>query len=342
MHQPDRTLCIAPMMDWTDRHCRFFHRLIAPSAWLYTEMVTTGALIHGDRDRHLRFDDTEHPIALQLGGSEPDDLATCAKMAEDYGYDEINLNCGCPSERVQKGAFGACLMREPALVADCVAAMKNAVKIPVTLKCRIGIDDSEEYEFLEDFVLKNEAAGCDTFIIHARKAWLKGLSPKENREVPPLKYDVAHAIKQNNPHLTVIVNGGIKTLEQVQSFLPHAAIGSTLAVQAADDDSAFKFDGIMIGREAYQNPWFLRELEEGVFGTENLPDRAAIVRTMIPYAERQMRDHGTPVKSIARHMLGLFNGMRGAREWRRILSTEAVDLATPPAIFEKALAAIKA
>lgn len=315
-------ISVAPMMDWTDRHCRFFHRLIAPSAWLYTEMVTTGALIHGDRDRHLRFDEAEHPVALQLGGSEPDDLTACAKMAEDYGYDEINLNCGCPSERVQKGAFGACLMREPALVAECVAAMKNAVKIPVTLKCRIGIDESEEYEFLEDFVLKNEQAGCDTFIIHARKAWLKGLSPKENREVPPLKYDVAHAIKQNHPQLTVIVNGGIKTLDDTRAHLT-------------------KFDGAMIGREAYQNPWFLRELEEGVFGTQDLATRAEIIRTMIPYAERQMRDHGTPVKSIARHTLGLFNGMRGAREWRRILSTEAVDVTTPPTIFEKALGAIK-
>ncbi len=315
-------LSVAPMMDWTDRHCRHFHRLIAPDAILYTEMVTTGALIHGDRDRYLRFNASEHPVALQLGGSEPDDLAACAKMAEDYGYDEVNLNCGCPSERVQKGAFGACLMKEPSLVADCVAAMKNAVKIPVTVKCRIGIDDSEEYDFLEDFIMQNEQAGCDTFIIHARKAWLKGLSPKENREIPPLKYDVAHAIKRNHPHLTVIVNGGIKTLDETRDHLS-------------------RFDGVMIGREAYQNPWFLRELQESIFAPRTLPDKAAVVRAMIPYAEEQMAQYGTPVKSIARHMLGLFNGERGSRAWRRILSTEVTDMKTPPTILEKALSTIQ-
>lgn len=334
-------ISVAPMMDWTDRHCRHLHRLIAPDVVLYTEMVTTGALIHGDRDRYLRFNPSEHPVALQLGGSEPDDLAACAKMAQEYGYDEVNLNCGCPSERVQKGAFGACLMKEPALVADCVAAMKSAVNIPITVKCRIGIDDSEDYAFLEDFILKNEQAGCDTFIIHARKAWLKGLSPKENREIPPLKYDVAHAIKQNHPHLTIIVNGGIKTCEQVQSFLPRAAIGSTPASQAVDDDGAYSFDGVMIGREAYQNPWFLREMQEAFFPAQPLPDKAAVVRAMIPYAEEQMRLYGTPVKSISRHMLGLFNGARGSRAWRRILSTEVTGMNTSPAIFEKALSAIK-
>ncbi len=309
------------MMDWTDRHCRYFHRLIAPHVRLYTEMVTTGALLHGDRDRFLRFDESEHPLALQLGGSEPDDLASCAKMAADYGYDEINLNCGCPSERVQKGAFGACLMKEPALVADCVAAMKNAVTIPVTVKCRIGIDDSEEYEFLEDFVAQNKQAGCDTFIIHARKAWLKGLSPKENREVPPLKYDVAARIKQTFPELTVIVNGGITTLEAVHSHLSH-------------------FDGAMIGREAYHNPWFLHELEREFFGCPSTRTRADIVHAMIPYAARQMRDYGTPVKSITRHILNIFNGERGSRAFRRILSTEVSDPATSPQILEKALSAL--
>ncbi len=316
-------ISVAPMMDWTDRHCRHFHRLISPDVVLYTEMVTTGALIHGDHDRHLRFNQSEHPVALQLGGSEPTDLATCAKMAQDYGYDEINLNCGCPSERVQKGAFGACLMREPALVAECVAAMKNVVDIPVTVKCRIGIDDSEDYAFLEDFILKNEQAGCDTFIIHARKAWLKGLSPKENREIPPLQYDVAHAIKQAHPQLTIIVNGGIKTLEDTREHLT-------------------RFDGAMIGREAYQNPWFLREVQEALFPAQSLPDKAAVVRAMIPYAEEQMAQYGTPVKSITRHMLGLFNGERGSRTWRRILSTEVTDLNTPPTILEKALSAIEA
>lgn len=340
------------MMDWTDRHCRYFHRLIAPSVRLYTEMVTTGALLHGDVDRHLRFDATEHPIALQLGGSEPADLATCAKTAEQYGYDEINLNCGCPSERVQKGAFGACLMKEPALVAECVSAMKNAVTIPITVKCRIGIDDSADYDFLENFITQNEAAGCDTFIIHARKAWLKGLSPKENREVPPLQYNVAHAIKQSRPHLTIIVNGGIKMLNQAQSFLnypspfplsraPSLSHGERVSEAKPKTGEGLIFDGIMVGREAYQNPWFLRELEENIFGTLNLPDAFTVVRAMIPYAEKQMCDHGTPVKSIARHMLGLFNGMRGAREYRRILSMEAADHKTSPDILEKALGALR-
>lgn len=305
------------MMDWTDRHCRVFHRLLAPHAWLYTEMVTTGALIHGDVERHLRFSETEKPLALQLGGSDPADLAVAAKMGEQYGYDEINLNCGCPSDRVQKGRFGACLMAEPELVAGCVAAMKERVAIPVTVKCRIGIDDSEDYEFLEKFVTTVAAAGCETFIVHARKAWLKGLSPKENREIPPLKYDVAARLKQAHPGLTVYLNGGLKTVEQVQ-------------------DALTSFDGVMIGREAYQNPWVLAEMEHALYGTP-LPDRHAIARAMIPYIESVQADGGT-VHNVTRHMLGLYNGLRGAKQWRRQLGGEALLNGDPAALIESTLA----
>ena len=315
-HGEKHKISIAPMMDWTDRHCRYFHRLIAPSVQLYTEMVTTGALIFGESERFLRFSDTEHPISLQLGGSDPTDLATCAKMGEEAGYDEINLNCGCPSDRVQSGAFGACLMRDPALVADCVKAMQDAVSIPVTVKCRIGIDDSEEYTFLEDFVGTVSDTGCNDFIIHARKAWLKGLSPKENREVPPLQYDVVERLKTAFPDLFLPVNGGIKTMEDVKNKLA-------------------KFDGVMIGREAYQNPWFLRELEQEIYGSlnnasgaqaryggKNLPSAEDVVMQMIPYIKDQQERFETPVRSITRHMTGLFQGIPGARAWRQILSTE--------------------
>lgn len=325
-------ISVAPMMDWTDRHCRYFHRLIAPSVQLYTEMVTTGAILFGnDRDRFLRFDESEHPVSLQLGGSEPDALATCAKIGEDYGYNEINLNCGCPSERVQSGAFGACLMREPQLVADCIKAMQDAVSIPVTVKCRIGIDDSEDYTFLEDFVSTIADIGCDTFIIHARKAWLKGLSPKENRDIPPLQYDIVERLKQNFPHLNLPVNGGIKTLADVKEKLE-------------------KFDSAMIGREAYQNPWFLRELEENVYGSfdnasggqarygqTDLLSAEEIVMQMIPYIEEQGQKFDTPVKSITRHMTGLFAGKPGARQWRQTLSTEVHKEGVTPQILETAL-----
>ncbi len=301
LNNPD--ISVAPMMDWTDRHCRYFLRLLSPHARLYTEMVTTGALIHGDRDRHLAYSEAEHPLALQLGGSDPAALATCAKMGEDYGYHEINLNCGCPSDRVQNGAFGACLMKDPTRVADSVAAMSAAVKIPVTVKCRIGVDDCDEIPFLMNFIETVKAAGCGTFIIHARKAWLNGLSPKENREVPPLRYDIAAMVKDRHPDLHIIVNGGITTLEQVSGF------------QSA-------FDGVMIGREAYHNPFFLADIEHRFFGRP-LPDRAAIALAMIPYIERQERDFGTPVKSVTRHLLGLYQGQHGGKAWRRVLSTEA-------------------
>lgn len=331
-HGEIHKVSVAPMMDWTDRHCRYFHRLIAPSVQLYTEMVTTGAIIFGnDRDRFLGFHEAEHPVALQLGGSDPTDLATCAKIAEDYGYDEINLNCGCPSERVQSGSFGACLMREPDLVADCVKAMQDAVSIPVTIKSRIGIDDSEDYKFLEDFVSTIADVECQTFIIHARKAWLKGLSPKENRDIPPLQYDIVERLKQNFPDLIIPVNGGIKTLDDVKEKLE-------------------KFDGAMIGREAYQNPWFLRELEEEIYGSLNnaldaqarnggkrLLTAEEVVLQMIPYIEDQQKRFETPVKSVTRHMTGLFQGRPGARQWRQILSTEVHKDGVTPQILETAL-----
>lgn len=290
---------VAPMMDWTDRHCRYFHRLLSPNATLYTEMVTTGAILFGDKERHLRFSPQEHPVALQLGGSEPEALKASAKFGEEFGYDEINLNCGCPSDRVQKGKFGACLMAEPDLVAECVGAMSSVVKIPVTVKCRIGIDNSVDYEFLNTFIEKVKAAGCDTFIIHARKAWLKGLSPKENREVPPLNYDLVTEIKKNHPDLTIEINGGLNTLALI--------------------DSVSHLDGAMIGREAYQNPYFLNEIEQHLNGAEKA-NRFDIARAMIPYIEDQQSRFGTPVHTVTRHTLGLFNGLRGARLWRQKLS----------------------
>lgn len=293
-------ISVAPMMDWTDRHCRFFHRLIAPGVRLYTEMVTTGALIHGERERFLRFSPQEHPVALQLGGSDPDDLARSAAWGAETGYDEINLNCGCPSDAVQKGRFGVCLMREPEHVAACVAAMRRAVSadIPITVKCRIGVDHQDDYAFLRVFVERVIEAGCSKIIIHARKAWLKGLSPKENREIPPLDYERAAMIKRDFPSLPVIVNGGIKTADEVTAHLK-------------------VFDGVMIGREAYQNPWILREMTD----THSDDDRAAIARAMISYAAAQRELFGTPIKSITRHMMGLFHGQPNGKRWRRMLST---------------------
>lgn len=311
---------VAPMMDWTDRHCRYFHRLLSPHVRLYTEMVTTGALIHGDAERHLRFSDEEHEIALQLGGSEPDDLAECARMAQDYGYDEINLNCGCPSERVQKGAFGACLMAEPDTVARCVEAMAAAVNIPVTVKCRIGIDDCDPALFLRTFVNTVSSAGCTMFIIHARKAWLKGLSPRENREIPPLDYALPAAIRAERPDLRIIVNGGVRTVAETTSHLT-------------------TFDGVMIGREAYQNPGLLLDIERDIFGSSPIMPEDA-VRRMIPYIEKQMLDYGTPMKSITRHMIGLFHGLRGSRGWRRALSAIPHQDGARPAFLEDAMASV--
>jgi tRNA-dihydrouridine synthase A len=303
---------VAPMMDWTDRHCRFFHRMIAPNAVLYTEMVTTGALLHGDKDRFLRFDPSQHPVALQLGGSDPVALATCSKMAVEYGYDELNLNCGCPSERVQNGAFGACLMAEPNLVAACVSAMKEASPtIPLTIKCRIGIDDRDDVAFLDDFLSPLIAAGIDGVIIHARKAWLKGLSPKQNREVPPINYDRAYHTKRQYPHLPVIINGNIQTIDDIQTHLNHV-------------------DGVMIGREAYHNPWMLRAVQQELYpNISDLYDKKAIIDALIPYMMQQYRDYGTPVKTVTRHILGLFQGARGAKHWRRVLSEESHLLISP-------------
>jgi len=290
------------MMDWTDRHCRYFHRLLSRHALLYTEMVTTGALLHGDVPHHLRFDEAEHPVALQLGGSEPHDLAHAARLGQEWGYDEINLNCGCPSERVQRGAFGACLMREPRLVADCVKAMVDAVDIPVTVKHRIGIDHDENYGFMRDFVGIVADAGCTVFIAHARNAWLKGLSPKENREIPPLRYELVARLKQDFPHLTIVVNGGLKTNEAIGEQLRHV-------------------DGAMIGREAYHNPWLLASWDAAFFGAPPSGlTRETIEHAMVGYMEREAREHGTHWYAIARHMLGLRNGLPGARHWRQAWS----------------------
>lgn len=300
----DRRFSVAPMMDWTDRHDRYFLRQISSCALLYTEMVTTGAILHGDRDRLLGFDEAEHPLALQLGGSDPKDLATCAKVAEDWGYAEVNLNVGCPSDRVQSGSFGAALMGNPDLVADCFAAMQAATSLPVTIKCRIGIDDQEPEVALRDFIAKVSGAGCKTFIIHARKAWLEGLSPKENRDVPPLDYDLVYAVKQENPDLEVIINGGIVTLEETDAHLE-------------------KCDGVMLGRAAYQTPFVLSSVDQRYFDAASKPrSEHEIVRAMVPYIERHMARGGS-LFQVTRHMLGLFHGVPGARLWRRSLSENA-------------------
>jgi tRNA-dihydrouridine synthase A len=299
------------MMDWTDRHCRFFHRLLSRRTRLYTEMVTTGALLHGDVPRHLAFDAAEHPVALQLGGSEPAELAQCAKLGVEWGYDEINLNCGCPSERVQRGSFGACLMAEPRLVADCVKAMVDAVDAPVTVKHRIGIDKVESYEFVRDFVGTVAEAGCRVFAVHARNAWLKGLSPKENREVPPLRYELVHRLKQEFPQLVIAINGGITSDAMVQEQL------RTL-------------DGVMIGREAYHHPWWLARWDELFHGEPPASlRREHVEEQMVAYMERQHALHGTPWHSIARHMMGLYNGLPGARRWRQVWSDHRLK-AEPP------------
>ncbi len=297
-----KVLSVAPMMDWTDRHCRYLHRLLSRHALLYTEMVTTGALIHGDVPRHLRFNAEEHPVALQLGGSEPADLAHCAKLGEQWGYDEININCGCPSERVQRGAFGACLMAEPRLVADCVKAMVDAVDVPVTVKHRIGIDRIESYEFVRDFVGIVSEAGCGTFIVHARNAWLQGLSPKQNREIPPLRYELVHRLKHEFPQLRFSINGGIAANAQVHEHLR-------------------LLDGVMVGREAYHNPWWLAEWDAEFFGAApQALTREDVESAMCDYMEREAAAHGTLWPSIARHMLGLRNGLPGARRWRQVWS----------------------
>ncbi len=315
----DRKISIAPMMDWTDRHDRYFLRLIAPHVLLYTEMVTTGALIHGDYQRFLAFDPLEHPIALQLGGSESSKLAQCAKLGEEFGYDEINLNVGCPSDRVKMGRFGACLMLEPILVGDCVAAMKNAVNIPVTVKCRIGVDHQDSYEELYQFIQSVSQAGCDSFIIHARKAWLNGLSPKQNREIPPLQYETVHAIKRDFPQLSISINGGIKHISQVEEQLKHV-------------------DGVMIGREAYTNPFFLDEIERKLFSFDinEINHREAVIEKFIPYVEQQLKNN-VKLSSMTRHIFGLYQGQKGARMWRRYLSENAHRLNAGVEVIREAL-----
>jgi tRNA-dihydrouridine synthase A len=310
------------MMDWTDRHCRVFHRQITRHTWLYTEMVTTGALVYGDVERHLRYDDIEHPVALQLGGSEPADLAKSAKLGQEWGYDEVNLNCGCPSERVQKGAFGACLMAEPKLVADCVKAMRDAVSIDVTVKHRIGIDKNEEYGFVRDFIGTIADAGCRTFIVHARNAILKGLSPKENREIPPLRYEVAYQLKREFPQLEIIINGGVKTDDEIALHLQHV-------------------DGVMLGREAYHNPYVMAGWDARFYGDAEAPvrSREEVLEAMIPYIAAQLAKHGghgLKLNSITRHMLGLMTGLPGARAFRQLLSDPKKLAAADPELLLEA------
>ncbi|MDC9725084.1 MAG: tRNA dihydrouridine(20/20a) synthase DusA [Gammaproteobacteria bacterium] len=314
-------LSVAPMLDWTNRDFRYFLRLISKHCLLYTEMVTTGAIIHGQRERFLGHDVSEHPLALQLGGSDPEALAKCAKLAEDAGYSEINLNVGCPSDRVQSGSFGACLMAEPKLVAEGVAAMQAEVDIPVTVKTRLGIDKLDSYDFLVDFITQVADAGCDIFILHARKAWLQGLSPKENRDVPPLDYNRVYQIKKDFPHLHIDINGGIQSLEQAQQHLNH-------------------IDGVMMGRAIYNDPYLLADVDKTLFGAQHkVLSRHDIIRAMLPYIEQRMTE-GRPVKSITRHLLGLFQGMKGAKAWRRHLSENAHLKGAGLEVVEQALALV--
>lgn len=315
----NRRFCVAPMLDWTDKHCRYFHRLLSHHAVLYSEMLTTGAILHGRApERFLRFNEEEHPVALQLGGSVPQDLAACARIAQAQGYDEVNLNVGCPSDRVQNGRFGACLMAESRLVADCVKAMQDAVTIPVTVKSRIGIDDRDSYQELTDFIATIAAAGCTTFIIHARKAWLQGLSPKQNREIPPLRYDIVQQVKRDFPQLEIIINGGIVDLDTAQTLL-------------------MDLDGVMVGREAYHNPYLLAEVDRIIYGAVHAqPSRESVVLAMIDYIQQQLQQ-GERLHSITRHMLGLFHGENGARGWRRYLSDNAAKRGADERVLLEAL-----
>ncbi|MDX2427860.1 MAG: tRNA dihydrouridine(20/20a) synthase DusA [Xanthomonadales bacterium] len=317
----NRLISVAPMMDWTDRHCRYFHRLLAPKALLYTEMVTTGAIIHGDADRFLAYNPEEQPVALQLGGSEPQDLASCARIAQQRGYDEINLNVGCPSDRVQRGRFGACLMLEPELVRDCMSAMIDAVDIPVTIKTRLGVDDHYSYQYMSDFVGRVAESGCTVFIMHARKALLAGLSPKQNRDVPPLHYDWVYRLKEESPDLQVVINGGIGSLDEVKKHLEHV-------------------DGVMLGRAAYHTPWLLTECQQQLFEEQTIKIREDIIESMNLYIERQVSS-GVAVKHISRHLLGLFQGLPGAKAWRRYLSENAYRDDNNTDLLNQALAAMK-
>jgi tRNA-dihydrouridine synthase A len=313
-----RRFSVAPMMEWTDRHCRFFHRLLTRRALLYTEMLTTGAIIHGDRARLLKFDPAEHPVAIQLGGSDPRALADCARIAEEFGYDEINLNVGCPSDRVQEGRFGACLMAAPVLVGECVAAMKAAVRIPVTVKCRLGIDQQDAESALEDFTGAVEKAEVDALIVHARKAWLAGLSPKENRDVPPLDYDRVYRLKAAHPGLTILLNGGVATVEQAAAHRKHV-------------------DGVMMGRAAYQEPWRLLAVDPLLFGVPApFASPRAAAEALVPYVAREVAG-GTRLHSITRHIHGLFQGVPGARAYRRHLATQAVRRGAGASVLIEAL-----
>ena len=310
------------MMDWTDRHCRFFHRLLTQRTLLYTEMVTTGALRHGSVERHLRFNAEEHTVALQLGGSDATDLAYAAKLGEQWGYDEINLNCGCPSDRVQRGAFGACLMNEAQLVADGVKAMVDVVSVPVTVKHRIGIDQIESYDFVRDFVGTVKEAGCSVFIVHARNAWLQGLSPKENREIPPLRYELVYQLKKDFPELSIAINGGIKTNDQIAVHLSQV-------------------DGVMIGREAYYNPWLLSAWDAEFFNdVRPLLSREEVEEAMVIYMERAHQEDGCPWYAIARHMLGLYHGERGGRLWRQVWSNHKLKPLSPREVMSMAREAL--
>jgi tRNA-dihydrouridine synthase A len=313
---------VAPMMDWTDRHCRVFHRLMTRRARLYTEMLTTGAILHGDRRRLLGFDVSEHPVALQLGGSDPRDLAVAAKIGEDFGYDEINLNVGCPSDRVKDGRFGACLMAEPALVASCVAAMKRAVRIPVTVKCRIGIDDQDPEVALDALARGVIAAGADALVVHARKAWLNGLSPKENRDIPPLDYDRVYRLKAALPDVPVVINGGVKDIAEARAHLGHV-------------------DGVMLGRTAYQEPWRLLSVDQELFG-EAAPHATMkdVFAAMMPYIERELAQ-GTRLHSITRHFVGAFHGVPGARAFRRHLAENGVKPGAGGNVLRDAMALVE-
>jgi tRNA-dihydrouridine synthase A len=313
--------CIAPMMDWTDRHCRFFHRLLTRRALLYSEMITTGAVIHGDRARLLASDPAEQPVALQLGGCDPRALAQCAAIGEGFGFSEINLNVGCPSDRVQEGRFGACLMGEPALVGDCVAAMKARVRVPVTVKCRIGIDEQDPEQALDALTAAVERAGVDALIVHARKAWLKGLSPRENRDLPPLDYDRVYRLKGAHARLPIVLNGGVASVEAAAEHLQHV-------------------DGVMMGRAAYQEPWRLLAVDAQLFGVPApFSDLKAAALALIPYIERELA-RGVRLHAITRHVLGLFRGVPGARAFRRHLATEAVKASADAVTFREALALV--
>ena len=317
---PNRRFCVAPMLDWTDRHCRFFLRLVSQHVVLYTEMLTTGAILHGDTERFLAMNAEEHPVALQLGGSNPGDLAAACKLAEQYAYAEINLNCGCPSDRVQSGMFGAVMMKNAAITADCVAAMRDAVDLPVTVKHRIGVDDYDSYDFLCQFVGTLSDAGCSTFVVHARKAWLKGLSPKQNREVPELNYDRVYQLKRDFPDAEIIINGGITTLEQSMKHLNH-------------------LDGVMMGREAYTNPYILATVDQDIYGASHpVKSREKIAEQFLDYIDNEM-SKGTKLHAMTRHILGLFHGMPGARLFRRHISENAYK---PTATIDVLTTALKA